>query len=45
MAQIHQEHVLLRRCICGYESKEVSGETKYAYSQARGSIRFIGRFE
>ncbi len=33
------EHVIIRTCPCGYESKEVSGETKFAYHEARNLIR------
>lgn len=29
-----QEHVILRRCHCGYEARDMSGETKLNWHQA-----------
>lgn len=35
-----QEHVVIRQCRCGYEAKEVSGESKLQFSKVKGYAVF-----
>lgn len=47
MAELRQEHCIILRCPnpkCGYECKEISGETKQAYNDAKfANIRILQR--